>query len=312
MSCKGQPAPRASQRGVALAILVWFVAAMSLLVAGVMMQARVDIKLAQHHAAKARAEAMADGAITLTMAQISMLENRGEFLARNQHLFPQALGGQTVFVSVTPLAGLIDLNQAPEELLAQLFIGAGNIDENVARELATSVVEWRTPRGGVEEESEGMRHAQFEATEDLLHVPGIDRDLYDAVRDSTYVSRQSRPTIDWLSAPVSVLQSLGMSEDEAMEYSRQRIGDDAVSLASPEAIDPTFMGTDSLPGFRIDAVVTLDDASFLRRRWVDRSRTGPDGLPWHFFRTEPMRGVQRVNPDALAGLVVQEAFDAGL
>lgn len=297
------------QRGVALAILVWFIAAMSILVAGVVMQARVDIKLAQLHSGKARAEALADGAIQLVLAHARYLESQGEFFVRAQHLFQQPMGDYTVSVSLTPLSGLIDLNKAPEDLLFSVLLGAGNFDENVARELAISVVEWRTPGEGAEEEQEGMRHGRFEAIEDLLLVPGFDRDLYEALRDSVYVSQKSLATIDWLAAPVEVLQRLGMNEQEALEYAQLRREEDAVSLGLPESVEPSFFSDASLSVFRVDAIVTVDDTTFLRRRWVDRDRQGPDQLPWHFFHTEPVRATTQ---NLSADLVNREAPDAGL
>jgi len=296
------------ERGVALAILVWFIGAMSLLVAGIMMQARVDIKLAQQHATKAKAEALADGAIALAMAQVSVLESRGEFFSRNQHVFEQPIASQTVLVYLTPVAGLIDLNLASEEMLVQMLMGSANIDENVARELAANMVEWRSPGAGDEEDRENVRYSRFEAVEDILLVPGIDREIFEAVRDSTYVSQRGQGTVDWLSAPIEVLQTLGMNDEEAMEYAQQRVGDDAPLVGLPEAIDPAFFGSDTLPGYRVDAVVNLDDSTYMRRRGVDRSRTGLDGLPWHFFRTEPMIAV---SSDSVMGVVMQESFDDG-
>ena len=43
------------QSGVALAIVVWFLAAMSLLVSGIVFQAKVDTRMAQLHVARAKA-----------------------------------------------------------------------------------------------------------------------------------------------------------------------------------------------------------------------------------------------------------------
>ena len=60
---------KAKQQGVALAIVVWFIAGMSLLVASIVSQATVDTRLAQLHVAKAEAAAAGDGAIQLMLAQ---------------------------------------------------------------------------------------------------------------------------------------------------------------------------------------------------------------------------------------------------
>lgn len=309
MHASNRIAARYSQRGVALALLVWFIAAMSLLVAGVVMQARVDIKQAQLHAAKARSEALADGAIALALARAALLEQEGELPVRSQLYFLQPIGDFSVQVTFTPLTGLVDLNQASEELLYSLLLGATNIDENGARELANSVVEWRSPGAEPEQMPAEKRHGRFEAVEDLLLVPGIDRAAYESLRDSLYVSQKGQATVDWLSAPLSVLQSLGMSGEESLEYIQARAGEDAQSMGLPDTIDPSFWGEGSLPTFRADAVVVMDDTNFLRRRWVDRARRGADGLPWHFFHTEAVRAV---SSEEAQGLALQEALDAGI
>ena len=57
------------QKGVALAIVVWFIAGMSLLVAGIVSHARVDTQMAQLHIARAKAVAAGDGAIQLMLGE---------------------------------------------------------------------------------------------------------------------------------------------------------------------------------------------------------------------------------------------------
>ncbi|MFK7974761.1 MAG: hypothetical protein AB8C02_01410 [Halioglobus sp.] len=281
----------APQAGVALAILVWFIAAMSLLVGAVVMQARVDVKLTQLHAAKARAVALGDGAINLALAEMLVLENQGDLESRRAHFSTKALGGFTVRVTFTPVTGLIDLNMAPLELLVAVFMGAGNIDENVARELAISVVEWRTSGGDDEEGSAAMRFGRFEAIEDLLLVPGINRTLFEVLRESVYVSQNGQSALDVMAAPESVLLALGMSEEDSQQYIQERRGGDGMSVGIPESIDPAFLSQSSLSSYRADAVIYVDETTFLRRRWVDRVRTGEDGLPWRFYRTEATRAL---------------------
>ena len=54
--------------GVALAIVVWFIAGMSLLVAGIISHVRVDTRMTQLHVARAHAASAGDGAIQLMLA----------------------------------------------------------------------------------------------------------------------------------------------------------------------------------------------------------------------------------------------------
>ena len=304
----------ASQDGVALAILVWFLAAMSLLVAGIVMQARVDIKLAQLHAERARIEAAADGAIQVALAASLVPPPAGE---EESSVLPSQtynLGGFDITVSFTPVSGLISVNDAPEELLVLLFTSVPDLDENAARELAANVVEWRTADSLGESTgelpatdygsagegasgsllqpaaSEQIRHARFEAPEDLLLVSGITRTVFDAVRDAIYVGQTMQSGVDWLTAPVAVLSALGGGDlEQARALADERESGNARGRVAPDSIDLNYQVEGEVSSFRVDAVVMHNGAAYDRRRWVDRERSGSDGLPWSFFRTEALR-----------------------
>ena len=72
-----------SEAGVALAILVWFLAAMSLLVGSIVMQARVDAKLSGLHLTTARIEAAGDGAIQLAHSTVATSASSSAFPLRD-------------------------------------------------------------------------------------------------------------------------------------------------------------------------------------------------------------------------------------
>ena len=314
--------PRTSQRGVALAILVWFMAAMSILVAGIVMQARVDIKLAQLHANMARVEATADGAMQLALADLMLREQNGEFSPRAVSYASHALGDRDVLVIFTPLAGLVDLNLATQELLFALFYSIDNVDEATADELSANVVKWRSPDAlAWEEESEvgaesgdspGMttvRHGRFEVIEDLLLVEGIDRRIFETIRDSVYVEPVGQAGVDWMGAPVSVLQAVGgMDEATAMDVAALRMTTNVEELVAPEGVDLNFQATTELSYYRVDALMVSGDSVYRRRRWVDRAIPGADGLPWRFVRTEAVRAVP---DDDFYSRAMKEGLHAG-
>ncbi len=305
---------RARSRGVALAIVLWFVAGMSVLLAGIVLNARVDIKLAQLHATQARVEAAADGAIQLALAEFRLLQSRGETTGSTIFHSSQRVGDYTVGVSFTPLGGLIDINQAEQELLQLLFRRVPDIDEETAQELALRVVEWRSgmpaedDSGGTEALEEetavalqpslpgavkvqgdpDIRRGQFEAIEDLLLVPGIDRRIFEVLRDAIAVSHTGHVGVDWQSAPVEVLQALGdLDERDAIAVARDRAEADP-SEAPPEALTMGFQTPSHLSTYRVDAYVPVDGSTYRRRKWVDRDQYSDDGLPWRFFRTEAL------------------------
>lgn len=302
----GRVRVRGSEAGVALAILVWFLAAMSLLVAGIVMQARVDTKLSGLHQTRARVESAGDGAIQLALAELLELELDGEFSGRSAHYGAHTLGKLQVAVMLTPLSGLIDLNTAPEGLLSALFASIDGLDESAAYELSASVVKWRS---AALEDAGDNTGGRFEVLEDLLMVEGVDRHIFEAVQDSAYVDRQASSGVDWVSAPVSVLRALGeVGEEAAMELIESRLTEKVDYLEPPAGMDLSYQQAVESSSYRADALVIFDKTIYLRRRWVDRARVGADGLPWLFFRTEAVRVVPRMDG---AMLITKEGDYAG-
>ena len=293
------------QRGVALAVLVWFLAAMSLLVGAIAMQARVDIKLTQLHASRAKAEAAGDGAIQLALADMLLREREVNFDPSIPFAVEYRRGGLQIRVKLLPVTGLIDLNRATEDLLARLFASVEGVEEGRARELAFNVVQWRSAGGAIGEfdgengtsPNQGgveLRNARLEAIEDLLLVPGVDRRVFDSVRDAVYVSQRGQSGVDWKSAPASVLRALGdLDEQQSRQLVEARDQEDSPEGIAPAEIDTSFQQSDRLSDYRVDAVVSSGADRFLRRRWVERGRSGRDGLPWSFFRSEPVRSLSR-------------------
>lgn len=306
-----------AERGVALAVVLWFLAALMLLVGGIVVQARVDIKLAQVHAEAARAEAAADGAIQLALAEMLVLEARGEAGENGPRSSRQVVGGMPVRVVFTATGGLVDLNSAQEALLARLFASAAG--EETAEELALRVVEWRTLEAvgedtvrdtastaaegsdsytGNGEGGELIRPGRFDTIEDLLLVPGIDRGIFEAVKDSVYVGDTGHSGVDWTHAPAQLLQALGdLDEEDALDMVRMRAESDDLS-SIPSALPQDFQQSASNSVYRVDAFVRMDGTLYQRRRWVDRVG-GAYGLPWRYFRTDAMT-VSRGRGGALA------------
>jgi general secretion pathway protein K len=171
-----------SQGGVALAMVVWFVAAMSLLVVGIVSEARVDVRMAQTHIARAKTMAAGDGAINLLLSQQALLREAQATSAEGE-LEPviQAgfmLGEQPVLVRMTPVSRLLDLRTTGVEQLAQLFAAEGGLASEDAQRLAGSVIQLRDGHGGRLRFSSGLR-----TVEDWLQLPGFDRALLDGIRD---------------------------------------------------------------------------------------------------------------------------------
>jgi DNA uptake protein ComE-like DNA-binding protein len=264
---------------VALAIVVWFIAGMSLLVAGIVSHARVDTRMAQLHAASAKAAAAGDGAIQLMMASLvtGKLEPDGN-LPRAR--FRQ--GESSVEVTLVPSNGLLDINTASLDYLAILFSKVGGLDAETANGVADNVVKWRGGSGSAARAS--TRSARrFTVMEDLLRVDGVNRALLDAIRDYIAVGDRRQRGTNWSASPDSLLGILRDADPgKAASLARQRGNAAAEGKGLPARVGRGGM-------YRADATVRYGDDLWLRRRWIKMEAQSGSGLPWRVFRTEAPR-----------------------
>ena len=260
------------QGGVALAVVVWFIAGMSLLVAGVVLSARTDVRLAQLHLGRAQASAAGDGAVNLLLADI--LE--GVYRQGDAARLPQQryqLGDLQADVVAVPTEWLVDINAATAPLLATALKISGAANEGDAQFLANAVVQWRLDPAG----AAGQR---FEAMEDLLAVPALTRSTWDRARD-------------YLAVPAG---GAGLARPSAQAQQRLRmlraLAPTQRVLAGDQAPVDIAAGPGRSGGYRVDALVRVGDTYWLRRRWVVMSAS-MGALPWRVYRTEPARIVSR-------------------
>lgn len=264
------------QRGIALAIVVWFIAGMSLLVAGIVSQAKTDTRMAQLHVAKATTTAAGDGAINLLMADL--LEQR--FKPEDQLLIQAEyrIGEISVSVLAVPSSMLIDMNSATPEVLQQTLIASGAVMPADAQRVASAIVQWRTAR-----QAAGSAVARFKTLEDVVQVEGLNRSAWDRLRDYAVANRSSSSIAGRGPGAVDrTLDALTVLSPDA-RASRQ-------SLLASSPDEPA--GLQRRKGdYRVDAMLRYGDRTWLRRRWV-RADVGRGGFPWRFLRTEPARIIQ--------------------
>lgn len=276
---------RCRQDGVALAIVVWFLAAMSLLVAGIVSQARVDTRMAQLHAAKAKAVAAGDGAIQLMLA--NMESGNAESFDTSYRLPTMnfEIGSYPVRVQSVPVLGLIDLNSASKNVFASLFLVHGGQSEGSAQILADNVVRWRSSGS-----AQRLSGVTFAAIEDLLRVEGVSRTILDGIRDSVSVGGSARKGVDWSRAPPSVLDVLAVSNPGKvsliLDSSGQRF--ESPGIRTRQGADKVSKGVKG-GSYRLDAIVQVGDQLWLRRRWASGGKAVGSQLPWRYTRTEAPR-----------------------
>jgi len=257
-------------KGLALIAVLWIVAALSIAAMGLMASASQEIKMAARQQNTVVAMASADAAIRLVLQ---------ELLVRNQPMTrPEQVqvefGGRLIRVRASGLNGLININRAPEPLLAAMFAHIGGLPQDAAAQLAAGVVQWRSrpaPDG---------RPVGFDAPEDLLRVPGVGYDLYASIAPLISASLSGSGLVDPRAASVPVLAVLSQGN---MALARQL---HAVREKSPGDMDTAqltaaFLENSVGRGLSVQAEVPLSDHLLLRRVWdVALTASGRTGLPW--------------------------------
>jgi general secretion pathway protein K len=199
------------ERGIALVMVIWALALLSLMAASFLSEARVELRRAANLRERAEAEAIAEAGISLALARL-VAEHGGTA----PQSWTERVAEGNVAITLTDERGKIDLNAADPALLASLFETAG-VNEPAAKALAAAVADFRdadraTATDGAEDasypaNSGGAKDAPFESADELLQVSGMTPELFDRLAPLV-TTHSAVPTIDPLLAPEGVLRAI--------------------------------------------------------------------------------------------------------
>ena len=272
------PKVRAAQRGVALIAVLWLVAAMSLIITGIVQSVRSEIRTVGVQRQAVIANALADAGILLALQNLQMQQKEPGAAIQ---LIPVQFEGLNAQVSVQPQNGLIDINNAAPLLLADLYRYAGGLNADAAQTMAQATVESRQFKN-----EKGLAQG-FEAIEDLLRVPKMTYDLYVKVAGLVTADlKDGSGRVNALAAPAGVLQVLtGGDVARAASLAARRTADLNVmdtSFLKPEHIEMAPSRT-----LRLQVQVDLADGAAAQRAWLVYWGTDPrSGLPWRVLGTQ--------------------------
>jgi general secretion pathway protein K len=269
------PAGACPQRGVALIAVLWIVAALGIIVAGLVQAQRDEIHTVATSRQLVEGVALGNAGIQLVMQQLSA---RTEPLTQLR-LFEVTFDSRVLTVEVTPLNGLIDLNRAPEGLIAAMFRVPGGLDGPRAAGLAQAVASARTAEAGA-------RGPRFEAPEDLLQVPGIDYDLYARLAPLLTTDATGTGMVNALAAPYEVLLVLTQGDSvQAAKIDAERRsgqpGTDTTGLSGP------FIDNSVSSRWRLQTWVRMADGKVVRVTRSAQLTPGPaNPSPWRILQAE--------------------------
>ena len=273
-----KPSPAfAAQSGMVLIAVLWIVAALSIIVAGLTRSVRQEARVLAQSRASVVAQAHGDAALQLVLQELVARPTAPSRLAYVDAVYRDA----PVRVEVLPLNGLIDINNAPEALLTRLYTIAAGLSPDAAQALAQATVQARERK-----DAKGVAE-RFEAVEDLLRVPGIGYPLYARLAPLVTADLRGAGKVNPLAAPPEVLAVLAAGRADVVA----RITD--ARLAGQEGIDTTGLEAAFIDNntsgrrLRLRARVPLATGAFLYvTRYVDLSGRGRKGLPWYTYHTE--------------------------
>ena len=270
--------PRAAQRGVALIAVLWMVAAMGLIITGIVQAVRSEVRTAGLQRQALVANGLADAAILLALQNMHAQQKE----PRNTiQIIPVQFEGRISEVSVRPLNGLIDINNATPLLLADMYRHAGGLSPQAAQAMAQASVETRQATG-----AKGTAQG-FDAIEDLLRVPTMTYDLYAKIIGFiTADLKDGSGRVNALAAPLGVLQILtGGDVSRAAILAAQRNADPNVMDTS--FINPGLIEMTSSRSLRFQVQVALPGGGSLQKSWNVYWDTDPrSGLPWRVLGTQ--------------------------
>lgn len=263
-------------QGMVLVAVLWTVAALALVVVGLVHNVRQEARVLSTQRALAVAGGVGDAAVQLALRQLAVLEAPPTRMLT----WPVAYRQTAVAVRVMPLNGLIDLNAAGAPLLAALYEVAGGLPRNEAQSLAARTLAWRAG-------SASVRAERFEAVEDLLRVPGVDLELYARLAPLVAADNGgSSGGVNALAAPLEVLQVLagGRPGIAARIAAARDAGDAGIDTTDLPA---AFLESGAVQRYRIDASVPLPDGGWLHVAHHVHLGTEPQArLPWRTLHTE--------------------------
>lgn len=202
-----EPSRTCGEHGLALVIVLWIVAVLSVIAASVLQIGRTDLRLAQNITEATAADLLSDGAIETAIHGLMGARADADVWSADGTVYAWRDGRATYIARATSEHGRVDLNFAQVELLYELAIVLG-VEEQRARQVAASIVDFRDADAEADsdgaEDGEylaggsvvGAKDAPFQSPEELLGVLGVDVVLYRRLEPfvTAYSGRQQPDT----------------------------------------------------------------------------------------------------------------------
>jgi len=274
-----------AQRGIALVLVLWLTALLTVIAGGFAYAMRNEAQAARNTMSQAQARALADGAIARTAFELMRPRTIPGVWAADGLVHVWDEDGMRLAASAVDESGKIDLNTVPDALLNSLLQTAGQVDADTAARLVDVIDDWkdaddfRRPNGAeaAEYQAAGLPYkpanAAFETVADLQRVLGMTPALFARLADSLTVY-SGAPGISPQFASRTVLMALPGATDAIVDtYLAQKAA--ALAAGQPLPVLPLAGAGAPVNVWRIRAEVTAPDGVVFVREAVMRQSPDP-------------------------------------
>ncbi len=287
-------------RGAALILVLWLVAALSLVVLVSAQGMRLQTRRVAVDLDRMRSQQALDAVLELG-AQRLMADRKA---AGRYRVWRMQMGDAAVRLEIIPAEGLVDINVANDRLLEAVFEKIGGLPQGEANIMASRIKDFIDPddaprgAGGAEApqyraagKAVMPRNAPVDDLSELQMVLGMTPQLYGIISPYLGINGQARIAVD--AAPPALIDKLtGQPGLGARIHSTPLEGRaDLLTGVAAEYFSPNARGDGGALKL-LASVQTQEGRWWQREAWVDLSER-PDSLtPWTTLSLEPTRRMQ--------------------
>lgn len=268
---KGMKGVKILQSGMALVLVLWMVALLTIMAMGYSATMRTETRLTAHIVQSARARALSQAGIWYGLHEL-LLPTLEQTWRKDGTPYPINFGDGKISISLYDETGKIDLNTARPELLLSLIKSAG-LGNNQSQSLLQAILDWRDRdnmkrNGGAEDEDYaqagydyGAKDGPFNSVGELREVMGMNVALFDKIAPAlTVYSHQ--PAINPTVAPREVLLSIPGADPSDIDalLQRRKTGEEG-NLVLPD-LDSRYLSKASGSTFTVYSTGKSGESSF--------------------------------------------------
>lgn len=272
-----------NQPGLALVSVLWVLALLALIAGNFTRTTRTEVILARYLIEQAEAQALADAGVE--RAILGLLDVTSDKAWRvDGTVYGWRYGDAEIRIAVQDEGGKLDVNWAPDRLLAALFRSAG-LSEDEALEMMDRIADFRDAddlhrEKGAEDAHYaeaglpwGAKDAPFETIDELQQVLGMTFELYERIKPALTVFAGNRSPYE-PTAPREVRAFYGFSDlkDNPQEDSADREQRIPQQSEGPVVLkgDDTPLPRSDVPVYTIHAEAMLPSGTQFARSAIVR------------------------------------------